>query len=139
MSQASEIVRVFGTRSNPVVLVVEADAQQPESLTQTLRDHGFRVVLARSVGEAEEVLADLRDLELPVDGALADYRLSDGFSCRVLRRFQDDFPNLPTAVAIDGEDISIEPWARSRQILLLRKPLALPALSPWLEQLRIPA
>ena len=139
MSDASEIVRVFGTRENPVVMVVEADTDTPHSLAQSLKARGFRVVLAQSVREAEEVLHDLRDLQLPVDGLLADYRLADGFGCRILRRFQDEFPNLPAAVIVDDEDVSIELWARSRNILLLRKPLAEPALNPWLEQLPIPA
>jgi len=139
MSQSSEIVRVFGARENPAVMVVEADTDTPQSLTSTLKSQGFRVALAQSVREAEEMLHDLHDLRLPVDGLLADYRLSDGFGCRILRRFQDEFPNLPAAVMVDGEDVSIELWARSRNILLLRKPLALPALSPWLEQLPIPA
>ena len=139
MSDASDLVRVFGALENPVVLVVEADTDTPHSLTQALRARGVRVVLAQSVREAEEMLHDLRDLRLPVDGLLADYRLADGFSCRILRRFQDEFPNLPAAVIVDDEDVSIELWARSRNIQLLRKPLALPALNPWLEQLPIPA
>ena len=85
------------------------------------------------------MIADLRDLGVRIDGLLSDYRLPDGLGYRVVRNFASEFPGAPVGLMFEREDITLELFARSKGILLLRKPLALPALTPWLSQLKISA
>jgi DNA-binding response OmpR family regulator len=134
-----EFAATLRERTGPLLLLVEHNSALRSSIAAQLQARGCRVALARSIGEALEMIDDLRFIESEVDGLVVDYRLPDGLGCRIVQDFRREFPNTPAALVIDEEDVTMRLWTRTRGIALMNKPTLWNELHPWLERFRIPA
>lgn len=123
----------------PMLLLVETHVDTRRSMSKTLQQRGYRVAIARNIAEALEMIDDLHFIESDVDGLVVEYRLPDGLGCRVVQDFQRDFPEVPTALVIEEDDITMRLWTRSRGISLMHKQTLWNQLEPWLDQVKIPA
>lgn len=121
----------------PLLLVVENDLNARRSLAKSLQQRGYRVALARSVGEALEMLDDLRFIESDVDGLIVEYRLPDGLGCRIVQDFQREFPDAPAALVLDEDDIAMQLWTRARGISLVNKSALPGQIEPWLTRVQV--
>ncbi|HJS74834.1 MAG TPA: sigma-54 dependent transcriptional regulator [Vicinamibacteria bacterium] len=75
------------------VLVVEDETYVRESLVAVLRSRGFEVLAAASVEEASSVLA-----RTPLDVVLSDLRMPGADGLDLVRRFQEESPDLPVVI-----------------------------------------
>ena len=127
------------TYSSPMLLLVETDALSRRSLSKALQARGYRVAIARTISEALEMIDDLRFIESNVDGLVVEYHLADGLGCRIVQEFQREFPDTPTALVIEEDDITMRLWTRARGISLMQKTTLWNQLDSWLEQVKMPA
>ena len=123
----------------PMLLLVETHVDTRRSMSKTLQQRGYRIAIARNIAEALEMIDDLHFIESDIDGLVVEYRLPDGLGCRVVQDFQRDFPEVPTALVIEEDDITMRLWTRSRGISLIYKQTLWNQLEPWLDQVKIPA
>ena len=79
-------------RRDAVLVVVEDDAKLTDNLAEILRDHGFSLVIVRSIPEAERLQA------LKPFAALVDLRLPGSPDGAALLRIGQLFPSLPRLV-----------------------------------------
>jgi two-component system, NtrC family, response regulator AtoC len=75
------------------VLVVEDEVYVRDSLTEILRDRGYEIVEAGTVGEAVRVLA-----HAPIDVVLTDFRLPGADGLALVRQVQASSPDVPVVV-----------------------------------------
>ena len=127
------------TYSSPMLLLVETDVHARRSVSRALQQRGYRVAIARTISEALEMIDDLRFIESNVDGLVVEYRLADGLGCRIVQEFQREFPDIPTALIIEDDDITMRLWTRARGISLMQKTMLWNQLESWLDQVKMPA
>ena len=120
----------------PRLMIVEDDEGVGYAVSRWLQDQNVRPVLATSTREAMDILRDVVFIESRFDALLVDYSLQDATGVRVIQHFREEFPLLPVAVMTGRTDIALEIWARSRGILLFRKPLDMDELLVWVDGLR---
>ena len=75
------------------VLVVEDEAYVRDSLTEILRERGYEIVEAGTVGEAVRVLA-----QAPIDVVLTDFRLPGADGLALVKQVQASSPDVPVVV-----------------------------------------
>jgi two-component system, NtrC family, response regulator AtoC len=75
------------------VLVVEDEAYVRESLAEMLRERGYEVLEASSMGEALSLLGSLS-----VDVVLTDFRMPGGDGLQLLKQMQETSPEVPVVV-----------------------------------------
>ena len=75
------------------VLVVEDEAYVRESLVAVLKSRGFEVLAASSVDEAASTLA-----RTALDVVLSDLRMPGADGLDLVRRFQEESPDLPVVI-----------------------------------------
>jgi DNA-binding NtrC family response regulator len=75
------------------VLVVEDEAYVRDSLTEILRERGYDVVEAGTVGDAVRVLA-----HAPIDVVLTDFRLPGADGLALVKQIQSTSPDVPVVV-----------------------------------------
>lgn len=121
----------------PMLLLVETDVLSRRSLSKALQQRGYRVAIARTICEALEMIDDLRFIDSGVDGLVVEYRLADGLGCRIVQEFQREFPDVPTALVIEEDDITMRLWTRARGVSLMQKTTLWNQLEPWLEQIQL--
>ena len=121
------------------ILVVAQEGTQAQFLSQELEDLNHKVMLTHSAEEASHLLNDIVFIGCKLDGLLVDYNLRESTGCRVLGDFRDHFPDAAVAMMTDREDISVNIWARTKGIGLLRKPLNRNDISSWARQVGVPS
>ena len=131
--------RKFNVIENPMLLLVETDTHMRRSAARMLQQRGFRIAIARNISEALEMIDDLRFIESGVDGLLVQYHLPDGLGCRIVQEFQREFPDVPTALVVEEDDITMRLWTRARGTALMQKTTLWNQLEPWLESVKVPA
>jgi len=112
-------------RRDGVVAVVEDDTALSENLAEVLRDRGFGVLTAGSLGELD-YLAEHRPFT-----ALVDLRLPDAPDGEALARLARRFPDLPLIVITAYSDVA--PPLRPRSVFY--KPFATADLVAAVESL----
>ncbi|HYU41795.1 MAG TPA: sigma-54 dependent transcriptional regulator [Vicinamibacteria bacterium] len=75
------------------VLVVEDEAYVRDSLTEILRERGYDIVEAGTVGDAVRVLA-----HAPIDVVLTDFRLPGADGLALVKQIQSTSPDVPVVV-----------------------------------------
>lgn len=123
---------------SPMLLLVETDVHSRRSMSKYLQQRGYRVAIARTISEALEMIDDLRFIDSGVDGLVVEYRLADGLGCRIVQEFQREFPEIPTALVIEKDDITMRLWTRARGVSLMQKTTLWDQLETWLEQVQTP-
>jgi len=117
----------------PLVLVVDDDAELCENLWDLLREYGYRVCLAHDVATA---IDHVNKAEFKV--VLLDMKLPDGDGGQVFRVVHDIAPATPVIVItgcdVEGEQ-TIQEVLSAGANTALRKPLDITALLVMLQQL----
>ena len=116
-------------------LVVEADPGFGKDVSYWLREASIKVILVNSANEAIQLIHDCVAIKCSLDGLLVDYYLRETRGCRVLREFQHEYPGAAVAIMTEEEDISVNIWANTRAIRILRKPLDEEDIQLWLREL----
>jgi len=112
-------------------LVVEADPVVTGKIGLWLAAAGMHMVAARNAKEAIHLLHDAIFIGCTFDRLIVDYHLREATGCRVLYDFQHEYPSAPVALMTSHDDISINVWARTRGVQLLRKPLCADVVMEW--------
>lgn len=126
------------------LLVVDDESLALDAISDSLRDHGYEVSVARSGKEALAVLqrhngatdGDTVPEGLPVDAVITDIRMPGGSGVDLIRRMAEDYPQVFTLVMTgqplaDREDIEEIGGADA----VLRKPISIGELEERLSAL----
>jgi CheY-like chemotaxis protein len=120
----------------PVLLLAEAESSTGPLAEGFLRDQDCKLVVARSIREALELLTDLHFIEGTFDAVLTDYELKDGSGTEVLKQSKRQFPDVPAAIIAPRQNIHLRLWTNVRGVEVLEKNEQ--ALKNWLRLLQVP-
>lgn len=110
--------------AGPSVLIVSSDAVTVLAANAWRKNSEVRLVIVKTIAEAEELLRDLRFIGARLDALIVEYTLPDGCGCRFIGGQRDDFPDAAMALVSELKTSSLQMWSRVFQTTLLLKPLA---------------
>jgi len=123
----------------PRLLVAEPDEEINTLINFWAEGDKIQLVRAQTAKEALELVQDAAFIGTSLHGLLVDFELPDHTGMRIIREFQDEFPGMPVGVTALDSVLSLEIWARARNVELLRKPILAPKLVTFLERLNAKA
>jgi hypothetical protein len=119
----------------PILLLAEDASLYSPSAAELLHDQDCKLVVARSVREALEMLTDLHFIEGNLDAVLTDYAFKDGFGTRILKQSKRQFPDVSAAIIAPRNDALLKLWTNVRGVDVLKRDQQ--ALTNWLQQIQI--
>jgi len=113
-----------GHRPQPTILVVDDEEPVRETLVEVLSIHGYRVITAASVGEAEEVKQRLGAEGIHL--VITDIHLTPGSQLRagyvLAQRWRTQHPGLPIILISGDANNQDLPEVRDGSLRFLLKP-----------------
>lgn len=123
---------LFRRERAPYLLVLESPQSHDLSAAAFLQQADYRVVVAHSIREANEMISDLHFIGGSADALLADYTMPDGLSTSVIHAFRKNFPGKPVGVLAGSEDIGAYIWSSLPSVAVLSRSQLADELHHWL-------
>ena len=121
-------------QERPTIMVVAAKDSRTDMLAENLMFLNTRVVEARNASEANELIHDIRFLELELEAIIIDEDLQINEVAELIARYRNSFPEGCVALLTNPGNRRSEIWYLERGITAFEKPGSAFQVANWIRR-----